>query len=101
MAKQIVCPDARRVQDMSKEIIQGMPDEITDEFREEVSSALAWLADFLLTRRNYQRKQQLKKKEMARLIKEYDLDATLDESIAAKYGENLERFDQGDDETDE
>lgn len=55
--------------------------------------ALEWLKDFLLNRRNYQRKQQVKRKVMMRLITEHDLGRDLDENIAATYGVDLERFD--------
>lgn len=55
--------------------------------------SLEWLKTFLLNRRNYQRKQQVKRKVMMRLITEHDLGRDLDENIAATYGVDLERFD--------
>lgn len=65
---------------------------------EQTIHALDWLKTFLLNRRNYQRKQQVKRKVMMRLITEHDLNVDLDDNIKAEYGEHLENFDDNNEE---
>lgn len=103
MARAQMCPEVERLQVLVKQLrdndlavcsMQGVDSfDLDMEKEEEIVNALEWLKDFLLNRRNYQRKQQIKKKVMQRLINEHDLAGMLDENIKATYGNDLERFD--------
>jgi hypothetical protein len=104
MAREQRCPEVERLQVLIKQlreqdiVVVDVRTQDVDPKGEEITEALMWLKDFLLNRRNYQRKQQVKKKVMMRIISEHDLASILDENIKATYGDNLERFDDNNDD---
>jgi hypothetical protein len=99
------CPEVESLQPLIKRLMSAPVEENDENARvienddlESAVLALDWLQVFLLNRRNYQRKQQVKKKVMMRLITEHDLNTDLDENIKAEYGGHLERFDDNTDD---
>ena len=94
------CPEVESIQPLIKRLMSAPVEENDENTRlvenddlESAVLALDWLQMFLLNRRNYQRKQQVKKKIMARIISEHDLNTVLDENIKHEYGDYLEKFD--------
>ncbi len=85
------CPEVERLQDIIRRYRDG--ESFDSETMEEIVNALTWLKDWLLTRRNYQRKTQLKRRLMTKMLSEQGLGEQLDELIKRQYGEELERFD--------
>jgi hypothetical protein len=94
------CPEVESIQPLIKRLMSAPVEENDENARvienddlESAVLALDWLQTFLLNRRNYQRKQQIKKKIMQRIITEHDLNSVLDENIKHEYGDHLEKFD--------
>lgn len=88
------CPSVERLQGLIKafnsyelSVVKGKNTDINAEEQEEVVDALEWLKDFLLNRRGYQRKQQIKRQALFAMAREHGLLDEVEERVDAMFSD--------------